>query len=79
MGTINFKTSNTIAGGVGTPVTGDTINETERNIISALGGFPGSGATYDWPPHLPSGISEFRGSYDQGLGKFVGSMFAGLT
>lgn len=24
-------------------------------------------------------ISEFRGSYDQGLGKFVGSMFAGLT
>lgn len=54
MSTVNFKTTTTIAGGVGTPVTGDTANQTERDIITALGGAPGSGATYDWKPGFPA-------------------------
>lgn len=49
--TVHFKTRSTIAGGVGTPVTGDTVNQTERDMISALGGVPGSTETYDWAPH----------------------------
>ncbi len=64
MSTITFKTASTIAGGVGTPVTGDTANQTERDILIALGASPGSGATFNWKPHLPYPVLNAKLDYD---------------
>lgn len=63
MGTdIHFWTKDTIAGAVGS-VVGDPINTLHREIITALGGNPGAGPTYNWPPHITGPVLNVKLDY----------------